>query len=117
MLACGFLSTLARETAGAAWSLRAKRSNPSHRVCGAMDCFVASLLAMTAWNPGRAKRSVSSRPRAQLRTGRDDGGGCSPRHTLGVVLAKARTHYPECQLLRDAGSTIPSTIKFGGYGS
>ena len=29
-------------------SLRAKRSNPTRRICGWVDCFVASLLAMTA---------------------------------------------------------------------
>jgi len=34
-----------------------------------------------------------------------------------VVLAKARTHYPRYQLVRDAGATIPSIIKCGGYGS
>ncbi len=27
--------------------------------------------------------------------------------TLTVVLAKARTRYPKCSLLRDAGITIP----------
>jgi hypothetical protein len=35
MRACGLLS------------LRAKRSNPEHRRCDSLDCFVATLLAMT----------------------------------------------------------------------
>ncbi|MEY9648072.1 ABC-type nitrate/sulfonate/bicarbonate transport system substrate-binding protein [Bradyrhizobium elkanii] len=40
------------------------------------------------------------------------------RHQMfSVVLAKARTHYPSRLLLRDAGATIPLSIKFGGYGS
>jgi len=39
------------------------------------------------------------------------------RTILIVVLAKARTHYPKSQSLRDAGAAIPFTIKCGGYGS
>ena len=34
-----------------------------------------------------------------------------------VVLAKARTHYPECELLCDAVATMPFTTEFGGYES
>ncbi|WP_194460365.1 hypothetical protein [Bradyrhizobium sp. CCBAU 53421] len=41
----------------------------------------------------------------------------SSRNTLGVVLAKARTHYPKLQLLRDPGAAIPFITEFGGYGS
>ncbi|KRQ09747.1 hypothetical protein AOQ73_09780 [Bradyrhizobium pachyrhizi] len=40
-----------------------------------------------------------------------------PRNIFDVVLAKARTHYPDHQLLSEAGATIPFTIKRGGYGS
>src|SRR5882757_7015638 len=36
---------------------------------------------------------------------RDDDCGCSLHKTFNVVLAKARTHYPERQLLRDARAT------------
>ena len=39
------------------------------------------------------------------------------RNVLAVVLAKARTHYPKCALLRDAGASISFTIRCGGYGS
>ncbi|GCC48355.1 hypothetical protein chiPu_0032234, partial [Chiloscyllium punctatum] len=39
------------------------------------------------------------------------------RNTFGVVLAKARTHYPKSQLLRDAGAAIPFITECGGYGS
>ena len=35
------------KTSGLTTSLRAKRSNPSLRVCRSLDCFVAALLAMT----------------------------------------------------------------------
>jgi len=38
------------------------------------------------------------------------------RSTLGVVLAKARTHYPKSQLLRDAGATMRFIIECGGPG-
>ncbi len=34
-----------------------------------------------------------------------------------VVLAKARTHYPKSQLLRDARAAIPLITEGGGYGS
>src|SRR5882757_2160234 len=43
--------------------------------------------------------------------GRDDDCGCRPRHTFGVVLAKARTHYPKYQLLRDAVAAIPTAMR------
>ncbi|WP_338829089.1 hypothetical protein [Bradyrhizobium sp. 27S5] len=36
------------------------------------------------------------------------------RNILGVVLAKARTHYPKSQLLRDAGAAIPFITEGGG---
>ncbi|MGY2810671.1 hypothetical protein ACVIHF_007401 [Bradyrhizobium sp. USDA 4506] len=31
----------------------------------------------------------------------------SARQTFSVVLAKARTHYPNCRLSRDAGGRFP----------
>ncbi|WGR93761.1 hypothetical protein MTX26_29530 [Bradyrhizobium sp. ISRA443] len=37
-------------------------------------------------------------------------------HKLDVVLAKARTHYPKCQLSRDAGAKIAFITKYGAYG-
>ncbi|SDF08677.1 hypothetical protein SAMN05216337_104428 [Bradyrhizobium brasilense] len=43
--------------------------------------------------------------------------GCRARPIFDVVLAKARTHYPKCQVLRDAGAMIPVTTTCGGYGS
>src|SRR5882757_4586680 len=122
MLVCAILSTLARETAGAACtrlslrplfkrgrndkqnsgkscreneavcpaSLRAKRSNPFLHICGAMDCLVR-------FAP------------------RNDDVDVGPRNTFGVVLAKARTHYPKCLLLHDAGAAIPLTMECSGY--
>jgi hypothetical protein len=39
------------------------------------------------------------------------------RNKIDVVLAKARTHYPKSQSLRDAGAAIPFITERGGYGS
>ncbi|MGY3588879.1 hypothetical protein ACVIGB_002165 [Bradyrhizobium sp. USDA 4341] len=43
--------------------------------------------------------------------------GCKTHHTFGVVLAKARTHYPKSQLVRDAGAAITLITECRGYGS
>ena len=50
-------------------------------------------------------------------TPRSDGASHRARTVLIVVLAKARTHYPKCPLLRDAGAAIPFITERGGYGS
>ncbi|WP_210168332.1 hypothetical protein, partial [Bradyrhizobium pachyrhizi] len=47
----------------------------------------------------------------------DDAALPESRTILIVVLAKARTHYPESRLLRDAGAATPFVTEFGGYGS
>ncbi|PDT74220.1 hypothetical protein CO675_25910 [Bradyrhizobium sp. C9] len=42
--------------------------------------------------------------------------GPQTAHIFDVVLAKARTHYPKCQLRCDAGATARLSTNIGGYG-
>ncbi|TWC00395.1 hypothetical protein FBZ93_105192 [Bradyrhizobium macuxiense] len=75
-------------------SLRAKRSNPSLRVCGAMNCFVASLLAMTPalTSPSRTPRTHRRNPCASA-TAAGGSRRCRRRPTgCGVRRARAAHH-------------------------
>ena len=82
---------------------------------------------VASWVPGLPARETPSRkcqslccPTAQARAITSRECGCMTRRSrnkFDVVLAKARTHYPKSQSLREAGAAIPFITERGGYGS
>ncbi|QOZ20878.1 hypothetical protein XI02_42475 [Bradyrhizobium sp. CCBAU 21365] len=64
-------------------------------------------------HPAFPAPSVQERAKRRAKLGQNVSRECGcathgPRHTLNVVLAKARTHYPKCRSLCDADTTSPA---------
>jgi hypothetical protein len=96
-------------------SLRAKRSNPFF-LCGFMDCFVASLLAMTAIPGTRSRSRGAMRPRFCVYLSPKEGvgnAGCPlhprPRvHLVVVERTRVTTSTPE-------SPDVPARNGFNGF--